>query len=151
MSSKSGTVKPLCNKYDNIWEIRQGGSPSPERVEQVLTQKSEWPVRTSRLGKGIIYSHVENFLYAAAKASKILELKVWKIMCPDLDKPEEGSIYYIVTTKQSNKQRNRICKATYGYWGEGPHQAALIEACFEKLGLKIEVRDGDYLLSLGFF
>jgi len=154
----SKTEISAYNKYDpDIWEMKQRWLHSPvqqKRIREVLTKQSEWLVRTTRLGNGIIYRNVENFIYAVAKADKASIIEeydegptVWKIVIPDLDKPVEGSNYYII---RKTKGRSLVFRGTYGYGGEGCGCSALIEACFEKLGLKFEVRDGSDLVSLGF-
>ena len=161
MLSKSETV-PSYNKYDpDIWESKQRNSRYPnwqKQIKEVLTQKPEKPNRATRLGKGVIHRYLENFIYAVAEASRagIIEKwdkkpTVWKIVIPDLEKPQEGSTYYIVQTKQGNRRRSLVFRATYGYLGTGPGWSAFIEACFEKLGLNFEIRDGDYLLGIGFY
>jgi len=163
MLSKSETI-PSYNKYDpDIWERKQRNSRYPDwqrEIKEVLTQKPEKPDRATRLGKAIIHKYLENFIYAVAEAARtgIIEKSdenkkptVWKIVIPKLEKPYEGANYYIVQTKQRNRRRNLVFRATYGYLGTGPGWSAFIEACFEKLGLNFEIRDGDYILGIGFY
>jgi hypothetical protein len=135
--------RPRCNLYDNIYDIRMGGYPSSREIERALTER---PRRSSavRLGRGIIYYSTQGFIYDVAHA-RLARSPAWKVMLPQLDRHDVGTIYYIV----EEGSRSLAYRATYGYWGSGPHEAALIEACFEQIGLRFEVRDGGCLL--GFF
>lgn len=150
MLSKNETVPPY-NRYDNIWELKQNREVwycSRERIDKAIVRRPEWPFSVDKIGKGIIFSHAENFVYAVAKAAgRIAKYEekptVWKIMCSDLDNPKIGTIYYIVETRL----RSLVFCATYGYLGEGPWEAAFVELCLEKLGLHFEIRDGSYLLN----
>jgi hypothetical protein len=134
--------RPGWSLYDNIWDIRLGGYPSQEEVERALTER---PRRSSsmRLGRGILCSGARGFIYNVARLKRV-EPAAWKIVIPRLDRRDVGAIYYAVEAGP----KSLICRATYGYWGRGPHEAALIEACLELLGLHFEVRDGDHLLNL---
>jgi len=135
--------KPKHNRFDNIWEIRQTGYPSERQIEEVLKKKA-WFKRTYKIGKAKMFDSVHHFIYTVARKSKI-HLPIWKIVIPRLGRGQSrvGAIYYIVRTEKEAL----IFRGTYGYFGTGPHESALIEAAFEKLGFPFEVRDGDYLLS----
>ena len=147
-------TKPEHNKYDNIWELRhkRWWWDEMQSVGQILEQMPQLLIAQTILGTGLLYRHVQNFLYAVAKANEILELEAWKILCPFLGETNKGTLYYIIREKQRNrnKQKNLVFKATYGYLGQGPREAALIETCFEMLRLNIRLGDGNDLLDLGF-
>jgi hypothetical protein len=135
--------RPRCNLYDNIYDIRMSGYPSSREVERVLTERPRQS-STLRLGRGFIYTSAEDFVYDVAHA-KLARSPIWKVMIPRLDRHNVGTIYYVAEGEPSSL----AYRATYGYWGAGPHEAALIEACLERIGLQLEVRDGGCLL--GFF
>ncbi|MEM2189376.1 MAG: hypothetical protein QXG35_08630 [Nitrososphaerota archaeon] len=136
-------AKPSHNRYDNIWEVRQSGYPNDSEVERCLKRGDAMDY--VEIGNGIrYYSSAEGFLKAVLSQGCI-KLPVWKVLCPRLDNKKVGSIYYIV--KDCDGKRH-VYRATYGYWGTGPHEAALIEHVLESRGLTFEVRDGDYLLGL---
>lgn len=136
--------KPKHNQYDNIWEIRQSGYPSETQIQEVLekpyfgTDISSSEV--TKVGKGLVYRHIENFIRSVL--CKTIRLPIWKIVIPNIN-GSSGAIYYIAECNIYNL----IFRGTFGYWGTGPHESALIEAIFEKRGLFFEVRDGDYLLN----
>jgi len=136
--------KPKHNRFDNIWEIRQTGYPPEHEVDRIFKTKPRFK-RTARLGKARIFDDVHHFirtvgLYLAS--GRRVHLPAWKIVVPRLE-GATGAIYYIVNAEP----RNLVFRGTFGYYGTGPHESALVEACFERLGLFFEVRDGDYLLS----
>jgi len=135
-------TKPEWNRWDNIWEIRESGYPSEEQVEEVLSTEPMFK-RTHRIGKAIIFDNEDHFIQVVGKSK--VKLPVWKVLCPHLDNPNQGAIYYIVQTEE----RNLVFRGTYGYWGVGPHQSAMIEHIFQKVyHLYFDVRSGDYLLTL---
>jgi len=140
-SDNEAEEKPSWNKYDNIWEIRQSGYPSIEKIERVLTTRPN-PYPILRLGRGRIYTDVEHFIFDVTHTRPI-SLPLWKIILPKLDRRNVGVIYYVA----ASKSKNLLYRATYGYWGTGPHESALIEACFEKIGFSFDVRCGGYLLN----
>jgi hypothetical protein len=135
--------RPEWNRYDNIYDIRMSGHPSSREIERALT-KRPGQSSTLSLGRGLIYSSAEGFIYDVAHA-KLAKSPIWKIVIPRLDGHDVGTIYYVAEEGSSSL----AYRAAYGYWGTGPHEAALIEACFEQVGFRFEVRDGGCLL--GFF
>jgi len=136
------TVKPAHNKFDNIYEIRQTGYPTEDLINETLTSTSPFK-RSRRIGKTRIFDDAHHFIHTIVRNFKEgIKMPVWKVVIPRLN-DNTGSIYYIVQTQKVNL----IFRGTFGYFGTGPHESALIEAIFEKLNFTIEVRDGDYLLS----
>jgi hypothetical protein len=137
--------KPRHNQYDNIWEIRQSGYPTTEQIKELLekpyagTDISGSEVQA--IGKGLIYRHVEAFIRTVL-LKRSIKLPIWKIVIPSLE-TKSGAIYYIVCCDDGNFG----FRGTFGYWGTGPHESALIETIFEQHKLYFEVRDGDYLLN----
>ena len=138
--------KPKHNKFDNIWEIRQSGYPSKEQIADIFEKPYAGidisdPQNVTGIGKGLIYHRVEDFIRTVLQKRSI-KLPIWKIVIPLLE-GKSGAIYYIVCCSDYT-----FCfRGTFGYWGTGPHESALIEAIFEQHGLTFEVRDGDYLLN----
>jgi hypothetical protein len=143
---KEQKTKPKHNEYDNIWEIRQSGYPTDEQIKEILekpyvgTDISGSEVQG--IGKGLIYRNAESFIQTVIR-KKSIHLPVWKILLPGLDDRKVGAVYYIVNCDDYNF----AFRGTYGYWGTGPHESALIEAIFESSKLFFEVRDGDFLLN----
>jgi hypothetical protein len=135
--------RPWCNLYDNIYDIRMSGYPSSRKIERTLTERPPQSP-TLRLGRGVMYSSAEGFIYDVVHA-RLVKSPIWKIVIPRLGRHDVGTIYYVAEEGPSSL----AYRATYGYWGTGPHEAALIEACFEQVGFRFEVRDGGCLL--GFF
>jgi hypothetical protein len=86
---------------------------------------------------------------------RAIKLPIWKILVPDLPPPEKGktgAVYYIVQTIRYRaggveKLQSLLFRATFGYYGTGPHEAALIEEVFERQHLPLELRSADYLLG----
>lgn len=132
--------KPEHNRYDNIWEIRQTGYPTKEQMADAFNGSTILTEQDTLIGRGLIFVRVENFISVISRKRDV-RLPIWKIVIPDLDK-SNGAIYYVA----ESPDYTRIFRGTYGYCGTGPHESALIEACFEKLGLTFKVRDGDFLL-----
>jgi len=131
-------VKPRHNQHDNIWEIRQDDYPSMEQMQEAFNTLTAFREQT-KVGGAIIFHDVREFISAVTKQS--VRLPIWKIVIPRLE-GHTGAIYYVADRKGANL----IFRGTYGYYGTGPHESALIEACFESRGLYFEVRDGDDLL-----
>jgi len=138
-------VKPKHNQYDNIWEIRQAGYPSPEGMKNALKRRP-LSTRRHRIGKALVYDCVEDFLQSCVRMKQI-RMPIFKIIIPDLGRSNTGAIYYIVTELTDTRERVHIYRATYGYYGTGPHEAALIESVFDYLHSSIELRSGDFLLG----
>lgn len=130
--------KPKHNRYDNIYEIRQTGYPSNELMTRAC--KTLDIRERTKIGGAIVFRHVKEFI--STVVNNTVRLPIWKIVIPRLD-GHTGAIYYIAQIKEATL----IFRGTYGYGGTGPHESALIEACFEKTGFYFEVRDGDYLLN----
>ena len=139
--------KPKHNEFDNIWEIRESGYPTKEQIQEIINDTTYMGTDISapevkNIGKAVIYREVENFIKTVLRKRSI-RLPVWKIVIPSLT-TNSGAIYYIVTYDDGY---NFVFRGTFGYWGTGPHESALIEAIFENYGLQFEVRDADYLLQ----
>jgi len=140
-------LKPEHNQYDNIWEIRQKTYSNEDQVQQIIRElrKSQgYDISTpdvTQIGDALVFSDVKKFV-GCTLGKHFIRLPVWKIVIPRLE-GDAGSIYYVAETKDYNY----IFRGTYGYGGTGPHESALVEACFEKCGLSFEVRDGDYLIN----
>lgn len=137
--------KPKHNQYDNIWEIRQTGYPHKEMFERCTKPVQVIDISTpdvTQIGGAYIFRDVEKFIHAILQKHGV-SLPIWKIVIPRLD-AKTGAIYYIAEIKGGV---NHVFRGTFGYGGTGPHESALIEACFEKFGLYFEVRDGDYLIN----
>ena len=138
--------KPKHNCFDNSWEIRQTGYPTKEQIAEIF-EKPYVGIDISdshnvtRIGKGLIYHHVKDFIKTVL-LKKSIKLPIWKIVIPSLT-VKSGAIYYIVCCNDYTF----VFRGTFGYWGTGPHESALIEEIFEQHGLTFEVRDGDYLLN----
>ena len=138
--------KPKHNCFDNIWEIRQTGYPTKEQIAEIF-EKAYVGIDISdshnvtSIENGLIYHHVEDFIRTVLQKRSI-KLPVWKIVIPSLE-GKSGAIYYIVCCDDYNF----VFRGTFGYWGTGPHESALIETIFEQHDLFFEVRDGDYLLN----
>jgi len=137
--------KPSHNQYDNIWEIRTRppGYPSKEWMEGVQKGPPDLPhlEELTKVGRGLIFNHVEDFCRALLFTQ--IKLPVWKVVIPPLGQGS-GAIYYIA---ENTKGQSYCFRGTYGYCGTGPHEAAKVEAILEARGLNLEVRDGDYLLQ----
>lgn len=136
--------KPEHNRYDNIYEIRMehkyGERALKQFFEELRHVESDYFVLRPR--KPVFYhKEPESFLKALTKG---FHAPVWKIVIPRLEEPHTGSIYYIARTDDAI----HVFRGTFGYWGVGPHQSALIEEFLDRLGVPVEVRDGDYLLGL---
>ena len=96
----------------------------------------------------VVYYHtVWGFLKSVLKMTNF-KFPVWKVICPRPDNPKVGAVYYIVKQDLST---SHVFRGTYGYYGTGCHESALIEKMFEMLKFPITVRDGDYLLTLLFW
>jgi hypothetical protein len=132
--------KPSWNEHDNIFEIKRSGFPPAELVEEMLRKKPK-PYPVLKLEKGKIYTDAAHFIYAVTQ--KPISLPLFKIVIPRLKTPNVGAIYYVA----ESEGESLVFRSTYGYWGRGPHESALIETCFETRGFIFEVRDGDYLLN----
>jgi len=91
-----------------------------------------------------LFATVTGFLQTVRTLDEV-RLPVWKIVCPDLDSPEQGSIYYVV--EDVHTALTYAFRATFGYRGTGTHEAALIESILEKWRLYIEVKNADALLD----
>lgn len=143
----SNKAKPEWNSFDNIWEIRQKHPVSPEELERIIKGNAfpyKWDLEfATKIGDTYLIDTVDFFIHLIAKTKRI-RLPVWKVVCPRLDNPAQGAIYYII----KGEKDNLMFRGTYGYWDTGPHESAKIEQFLETLKLPIEVRDGDYLLSL---
>ena len=136
--------KPKHNKFDNIWEIRQTGYPSEELFLEATKQVQVIDISTrdvAQIGGALIFHDVRKFIHSILQKHGV-KIPIWKIVIPQLER-DNGAIYYIAECKDYN----RIFRGTYGYGGTGPHESALVEACFEKFGLCFEVRNGDYLIN----
>ncbi len=59
-----------------------------------------------------------------------------------------GANYYIVHGVDKQGEVVAFFRGTYGYAGTGPLQSAFVELAFKMLKIPLEIRDGDYLLSL---
>lgn len=80
-------------------------------------------------------------------ATKPIKLPIWKVIAPGINEgliSHTGANYYIAQTDEAVY----VFRGTYGYGGEGCHQSAFIEKAIKMLGLPIEERDADYLLTL---
>jgi len=141
--SGDNKTEPQHNKYDNIFKIRQKGYPTEEQLAEALRDPKGQvgKIRYTELGRGVIMHDIEAFLQRMARGN--IKLPIWKILCPSLNR-EGGAIYYIF---EDLDYHSFAFRGTYGYWGTGCHESAMIEALAEKLGLQFEVRDGDYLLN----
>ena len=136
--------KPKHNRYDNIYEIRQTGYPSEEQFLEATKRVQVIDISTrdvTQIGRGLIFRDVRKFIHSVLQKGGI-RLPIWKIVIPRLE-GHTGAIYYVA----EGKDYNRIFRGTFGYGGTGPHESALIEACFEEHGLFFEIRGGDYLLN----
>ena len=137
-------MKPAHNVYDNIWELRQRGYPSKEQLVEVFTAKADVdlsPGEMTVLGKAVLVRSVEKFLRLVLH--KTVSLPIYKCVVPRLN-GQGGAIYYVVCCMDDYTY---VFRGTFGYDGTGPHESALAEAVFEKVGFQLEVRDGDYLLG----
>lgn len=137
--------KPKHNLHDNIWEIRQTGYPTKEQLLEAMKKVQVIDISTddvTQIGGAYVFRDVEKFIHSVLQKHGVL-LPIWKIVIPRLD-GATGAIYYIAEIKDGF---NHVFRGTYGYGGTGPHESALIEACFECCGLYFEVRDGDYFLN----
>jgi len=148
---------PEYNKYDNIWQIKKEHPEPIENIKAYMEGKTKHGLRItffkggSRVKNTYKVRHAPYFIHLVWRIAKKLgiELPIWKAVCPDLDRPDQGSIYYIVHYRtKKGKDRALMFRGTYGYWGTGPHESALIEQFFEHLKWPIEVRGPDYLLDL---
>jgi hypothetical protein len=137
--------KPSHNQYDNIWEIRTRppGYPPQDWLRKVQKGPPDLPHEEdlTKVGRGLLFSHVEDFCRALLFTQ--IKLPVWKIVIPPRDKGS-GAIYYIA---ENTKGQSYCFRGTYGYAESGPHEAAKIEAILEARGLTVALRSGDYLLQ----
>jgi len=140
--------KPEHNKYDNIWEIRReyfshGYDPLEEAVKRGKLRRKGYPTWT-RLGRTRVYHHVEDFLKAVLHQRRI-KLPVYKVLAPmEVRETDVGAIYYFVVCDKYN-----LCfRGTYGYGGTGPHESALVEELFDRIGLPVELRSADFIITL---
>jgi len=101
----------------------------------------------------------EDFLSAIVRCD-VMYPPVWKVIVPHID-PETkqiqniGANYYIVHMKSrylfnTDSKVVLYFRGTYGYGGTGCYESAVIEKGLKLMELPIEVRGGDYLLSLLF-
>lgn len=131
------------NEYDNLAKIKASMKITSETIKRIVSA----PIKITRIDtdKAIIfyYHTVEGFLRSIYRLPTF-SLPAWKVICPRLDNPKIGSIYYIV---KSNKY-SHVFRGTYGYSGTGCHESALIEKIFEKNNWNFAIRDGDYLLTI---
>jgi len=80
-------------------------------------------------------------------SSVTVKLPAFKVVVPS--SAGVGSIYYVVEVIDPyDGEVIAFFRGTYGYYGEGCHQSAFVEKALRRLGIPLEVRDGDYLLSL---
>lgn len=134
-------LKPDHNKYDNIWEIAQSYG---KHALKYIDWNSEPRGQIAELAKPIIFlSTGEDFVKALFKLD-IIKLPIWKVLIPTPENPCEGAIYYIAETEDFTY----VFRGTYGYYGSGPHQSAIVEVAIADLKLPVELRGGDYLLTL---
>lgn len=140
---------PEWNRYDNIFDVIQ--SQTSEQLNnqfQEAIQRGKGKSRVSRIRRAVVHHSIETFLRAVR--SKAMRVPLWKIVIPDLTNPAQGAIYYVVNTPEGGTAAgtNHIFRGTFGYWGTGPHEAALIEWFLTKIRRGwFEIRNGDYLLS----
>jgi len=95
----------------------------------------------------------KDFLSSIAYMYKSIHVPVWKVVIPKVDKygcvEGQGAIYYIVRgILKNNSKAIVVFRGTYGYHGTGPYESAFVEKGLKFLGMSIEERDGDYLLTL---
>jgi len=134
----------VYNKYDNIDEIKRAHPLSREELERIAKGKTSHSKHFIRIKRTLYIYDVDYFLYRLHRL-KSFRLPFWKVVIPSLDNRNIGAIYYFVRGKPSNL----LFRATFGYWGTGPHEAAKIEQFVEHFfGDVFEVRDGDLLIQL---
>jgi len=139
--------KPEHNKFDNIYELRMRNNYGRRRLKEILelcrhrSPTDYWVMASKRWYHG----RVESFIYWLFRRP-VKNLRVWKVLAPHLDDPRIGAVYYIF--EDAVRGTIHCYRATYGYGGSGPHEAAVIEEAIEVRKLFIELRDADYLLGL---
>jgi hypothetical protein len=139
---------PEWNRYDNIFDVMESQTTEQlnNQFEEAIRGKPDR--HPPRIGKAVFHITLGTFLRAVS--GKAMRLPLWKIVIPDLDNQMQGAIYYVVNTIEGGTAAgtNHIFRGTFGYWGTGPHESALIEWFLTKIrGGWFEIRNGDYLLS----
>lgn len=122
-----------------------------QRIQEILAKmlrgelKEEFTPLTPRT---LIKYHktVESFIYSVL-ISKTIKLPVFRVFTP-IDN-YTGAVYYIIKTlDEQNRTVIHVFRGTYGYYGSGPHDSAVIEEFLDEMDLIPENRSGDYLLGL---
>jgi len=142
MTEETAVEKPEWNRYDNIFEVMQN-----QTVEQLNDQLREAFDKAKHKHKHnaqvVLHHDIECFLTAVHSIE--VRLPLWKIVIPELDQPSHGAIYYVVETVRHEKH---IFRGTFGYFGSGPHESALVEYLMTRVRhCWFEVRSGDYLMG----
>jgi len=138
-------MKPEHNQFDNIYELRMKNDYGQRTLAEILEGRRPLLVDEIELrpSKRIVdHRTPESFIGRILRLGRFKH-PLWKVVCPR-PRGETGAIYYIVDAIDTV----HIFRGTYGYMGTGPHQSALIEEFMETHGLRLELRDGDYLLTL---
>jgi len=145
---KKVELRELKSLYDHLNKLREGYAE--RELKEILSRPDRFYQKPHRLG---IWSRLTRIFpdpeYFVKKVSKLksFTIPVFAIITPfELGKDSPGAIYWIVLNPNANNGVRWVTRTTYGYGGTGPHQSAVILEFFEKRGIPIEARTGDYLL-----
>jgi len=144
---RSEVNKPKHNMFDNIYELRMRNGYGRRMLEEILRTKPWVNAYEIRAPAKPLFYHASpgSFIHAVLRL-KSIKHPVWKVIVPPMKEAgfPAGSIYYIVESEDCI----HFFRGTYDYEGSGPHQSAVVEEFFDRLGFTLELRTADYLLSL---
>jgi len=128
---------------EHLNRLRKGYAE--KELEYWLSDDRPYSKTTRKIGKGRMFYDPIYFVKKVAKL-RSFRLPIWAFIAPlTPEKSTVGAIYWAVDNP-NGRDEIWLTRTTFGYGGTGPHQSAVILEFFEKRGIPIEARTGDYLL-----